>query len=207
MTLGKYGVLTPDGARKLAKQVLAEVAHGGDPVDKRTQERNAMTMRQLCRAYLEAAEKGLILGKRNRSKKASTLSTDRGRIERHILPLLGGRRVRDLTTPDVVRFMREVTAGKTAVDVKTGFRGRAIVEGGAGTASRTVGLLGGILSFAASDGIIAVNPVRGVKAAGRQIVPDQTQQLINIAGSPTLWQKRRLKGEMRPPFWRYGSSL
>jgi integrase len=71
--------------------------------------------------------------------------------------------VRDLRTPDIVRFMRDVTAGKTAADVKTGFRGRAIVEGGAGTAARTVGLLGGILSFAVSEGIIATNPVRGVK--------------------------------------------
>lgn len=41
--------------------------------------------------------------------------------------------------------MRDVIAGKTAADVKTGLRGRAIVEGGAGTAARTVGLLGGLL--------------------------------------------------------------
>ena len=64
--------------------------------------------------YLEAAEKGLILGKGKRPKKASTLYIDRGRIERHILRLLGSRRVRDLTTPDILRFMRDVTTGKTA---------------------------------------------------------------------------------------------
>ena len=163
LTLGKFGVLTPDQARKVAKQTLAEVARGGDPAEKRSQDRNAMTIRQLCHAYLEAVKGGSVLGKGKRPKKASTLATDRGRIERHILPLLGSRRVRDVTTPDIIRFMRDVTAGKTADDVKTGFRGRAIVEGGAGTASRTVGLLGGILSFAVSEGIIAVNPVRGVK--------------------------------------------
>jgi integrase len=163
VTLGKFGVLTPDQARKVAKQTLADVARGGDPAEKRAQDRNAMTVRQLCQAYLEAVEKGLILGKGKRPKKQSTLCTDRGRIDRHILPLLGSRRVRDLTPPDVVRFMRDVTAGKTADDVKTGFRGRAIVKGGAGTASRTVGLLGGILSFAVSEGVIPMNPVRGVK--------------------------------------------
>jgi integrase len=163
LTLGKFGVLTPDEARKMAKQVLAEAARGGDPAEKRAQDREAMTVRELCRAYLEAADKGLILGKRKRPKKVSTLYIDRGRIERHILPLLGSRRVRDLTTPDIVRFMRDVTAGKTSDDVKTGFRGRAIVKGGAGTAARTPGLLGGILSFAVSEGIITTNSVRGVK--------------------------------------------
>jgi integrase len=184
MTLGKFGVLTPDEARKMAKQTLAEVARGGDPSEKRSQDRNAMTVRQLSRAYLEAAEGGLILGKGKRPKKASTLATDRGRIERHILPVLGSRRVRDLTTPDIVRFMRDVTAGKTADDVKTGFRGRAIVEGGSGTASRTVGLLGGILSFAVSEGIIAANPVRGVRrpADNRReirLTADQYRALAN----------------------------
>jgi len=42
-------------------------------------------------------------------------------------------------------------------------RGRAIVEGGAGTASRTAGLLSGILTFAVEQGIIAINPAHGVK--------------------------------------------
>lgn len=105
----------------------------------------------------------MIIGKGGRPKKQSTLYVDRGRIERHILPLLGSRPVRDLQTPDIARFMRDIASGKTATDVKTGFRGRAIVEGGAGTASRTIGLLGGILSFAVSEGIIPVNPARGVK--------------------------------------------
>jgi integrase len=162
-TLGKYGVLTADEARKLAKVDLAEVAKGADPVEKRLEDRRAMTMRELCRSYLEAADKNLIIGKGGRAKKSSTLYVDRGRIERHILPLLGNRRVRDLKTPDIIRFMRDITSGKTATDVQTGFRGRAIVEGGQGTASRTVGLLGGILSYAVSEGIVPDNAVRGVR--------------------------------------------
>jgi hypothetical protein len=126
ITLGKFGVLTPEQARKIAKQMLADVARGGDPAEKRAQDRNAMTVRQLCDAYLKAVQEGLILGKGKRPKKSSTLYIDRGRIDRHILPLLGSRRVRDLTTPDVMRFMRDVSAGKTAKDIKTGFRGRAL---------------------------------------------------------------------------------
>jgi integrase len=168
ITLGKLGVLTPDEARKLAKDALAEVTKGRDPAEKRSEDQNAMTVRELCSTYLDAAQKGLILGKKSRPKKQSTLYVDRGRIERHILPLLGRRLVRDLKTPDIVRFMRDIAAGKTADDIKTGFRGRAIIEGGSGTAARTVGLLGGILSFAVSEGIIHVNPVRGVKRPADQ---------------------------------------
>jgi hypothetical protein len=162
-TLGKSGVLTADEARKLAKADLAEVAKGSDPAQKRLEDRQAITVRELCRIYLEAADKNLIIGKGGRPKKRSTLYVDRGRIERHILPLLGNRRVRDLKAPDIFRFMRDVTSGKTATDIKTGFRGRAIVEGGQGTASRTVGLLGGILSYAVSEGLVPDNAVRGVR--------------------------------------------
>ncbi len=168
ITIGKAGVLTVEEARNLAKRALADVIKGGDPAAKRSEDRRAMTVRHLCHAYLEAADKGLILGKRGQPKRASTLYVDRGRITRHILPLLGHRLVRDLGPPDIVRFMRAVAAGKTAADVKTGVRGRAIVEGGRGTATRTVGLLGGILSFAVSEGVIATNPARGIKRPADQ---------------------------------------
>jgi integrase len=163
LTLGKFGVLTADEARKLAKITLADVVKGADPAEKRLEGRKSITVRQLCQAYLDASKKGLVLGKGRRPKKPSTLYVDRGRIERHIIPLLGSRAVRDLNTPDIARFMRDVAQGKTADDIKTGFRGRAIIKGGSGTAARTVGLLGGILSFAVTEGIIPVNPARGLR--------------------------------------------
>ena len=54
--------------------------------------------------------------------------------------------------------------GKTRVSVKTKkLRGKAIVRGGAGTATRTVGLLGGILTYAVEAGIIETNPAHGIR--------------------------------------------
>jgi hypothetical protein len=51
--------------------------------------------------------------------------------------------------------------GKAAVSVKTNKpRGKAIVRGGAGTAARTVGLLGGILTYAVEAAITAINPAQ-----------------------------------------------
>lgn len=163
MSLGAHGKITVDEARKLAITTLGDVIRGEDPAEERSSRRKSTTVAELCDRYLEAADKGLIMGKRGAAKKASTLYVDRGRIERHIKPLLGKRLVIELTQPDVQRFVRDVQAGKTADVIKTGSRGKAVVEGGAGTAARTVGLLGGILSFAISEGIITASPAAGVK--------------------------------------------
>src|SRR5690606_8347877 len=98
-----------------------------------------------------------------KAKKSTTLETDAGRIERHIKPLLGRKLVVDLKRSDIAKFIRDVTAGKTAVKEKsTKLRGVTLVAGGAGTATRTTGLLGGILSYAVSEGIIESNPAHGV---------------------------------------------
>lgn len=164
MAVGPFGTLTTDEARKLARITLGSVLGGEDPATERKTRRKSITVAELCDQYLKDAERGLILGKKGRPKKASTLSTDKGRITRHIKPLMGRKLVIDLKQSDINRFIRDVMAGKTAVDEKSGNkRGRAIVEGGAGTAARTTGLLGGILTYAVSEGIIASNPVHGVK--------------------------------------------
>lgn len=163
LTLGKFGVLTPDEARRLAKEKLAEVTKGLDPAQAKLEQRKAMTVKELCEQYIAASEKGLILGKKGRPRKTSSMVEDKSRIKRHIIPLLGNMKVRDLTSPDIYRFMRDVTAGKTAVDERTKKRGRAIVRGGSGIAARTVSTLGGMMTFAIHEGIITHSPTRGVK--------------------------------------------
>lgn len=163
LTLGRYGVLTVDEARKQARLALAEVARGEDPAESRKLARGAKTVEELCREYLDKAERGLILTKRGEAKSKSTLYSDKGRIERHIIPLLGKRTVKDFTATDGSRFLRDVIGGKTAADVKTKTRGRAIVKGGKGTAARTMGLLGGIFSYAVDEGYRADNPINGIR--------------------------------------------
>ncbi|MBB3913869.1 tyrosine-type recombinase/integrase [Rhizobium fabae] len=162
--VGTHGALTVEEARKQAKAVLGDVARGEDPQLDRATRRKSLTVKDLCEIYFEAADKGLIFGKRGKPKKSSTLYVDKGRANRHIIPLLGNKLVQDLTTADAVKMMRDVTVGKTATDEKTGkVRGRAIVTGGAGTASQSVTLLSAILTYAASEGIIQQNVARGIK--------------------------------------------
>jgi integrase len=162
LTVGRYGVLTPEQARHEARLGLAEVTRGRDPAERRGADRRAVTVAALCRDYLTKAESGLIITRRRKSKSSSTLYTDRGRIERHIIPLLGHRRVTDLSAADIRVFMRDVIVGKTRADGKTKKHGRARVIGGRGAATRTMGLLGAILSFAVDEGHRADNPARGI---------------------------------------------
>lgn len=183
MTLGRHGIITAEEARKLAISALGQTVRGEDPANDRASRRKAMTVAELCKDYLAAADKGLILGKGDRPKKASTLYTDRGRIARHIIPLLGSMKVVDVTKVDINRFIRDVASGKTAKTEKTKkLRGKSVVKGGSGTATRTTGLLGGILSYAVSDGIIESNPVDGVRRPAdrrrtRRLTPEEYRKL------------------------------
>src|SRR5712671_2889135 len=162
-TIGFHGAWTPESARRKARILLGRIAQGENPAQERLLDAKAVTVKELCEQYLKDAEKGLILGKGQRPKKASTLVVDKSRIHRHIIPLLGVRRVKDIAQSDINRFIRDVVSGKTKADVKTKARGRAIIRGGAGTAARAVGLLGGILTYAIEHSIIERNPVHGVR--------------------------------------------
>ena len=154
-TIGTHGSpWTPDKARDEALRLMGQVKAGKDPSGLKQDEKSAKTVSQLCDLYLKEG-----CG----TKSASTIATDKGRIKRHIKPLLGRKRVKDVTPNDIKRMMNDIAFGKTATDEKTGKHGRALVTGGKGTASRTVGLLGGIFSFAVDGGMRSDNPVRGVK--------------------------------------------
>lgn len=192
MAIGRHGKVTAEEARKLAIAALGGVVKGEDPAGERLTRRQSLTVKELCEKYLAACDAGLILGKGNRPKKASTIYTDKGRINGHIIPLLGTRRVIDLKAVDIKRFVKDVAIGKTAKVQKTKkVRGKSIVRGGNGTAARTTGLLGGILSYAYDEGIIERNPAENVKRpAGvkktRRLTPSEYKRLgIALAAAET----------------------
>lgn len=163
-TIGLHGVWTPETARQEAKIQLGRIAKGDNPAEERQLNHRAITVKELCALYLRDLEAGLILGKGGRPKKSTTIGTDTGRIIRHIIPLIGARRVKDITRADVNKVLKDIMAGMTRASIKTKkLRGRAIVRGGVGTATRTVGLLGGILTYAVEAGIIERNPAHGLR--------------------------------------------
>tara|TARA_R100000365_G_scaffold3439_1_gene11311 strand:- start:29 stop:808 length:780 start_codon:yes stop_codon:yes gene_type:complete len=163
LKLGAYGPLTVERARELAKIELSKVVEGQDPAADRNEHREAVTIAQLCDLYMEAANAGLVLGRKGLPKKASTLSTDQSRIDAHIKPLLGQFKAGEVKRADIEQFKLSVATGKTARDRKLGFRSRSIVRGGKGAITRTLGLLGAIFGWGIENGHVATNPVRGVR--------------------------------------------
>ena len=163
LALGNYGVLTVDQARTLGRTRLAEVDFGKDPSRERKEARKMTTIAEVCDQYLVDAEAQRVLW-RGRAKKASTLLVEASRIRRHIKPLIGKRPVDELTRKDVEAMMRDITAGKTRMNAKSGKpRGRSNVRGGAGTAAKAVKLLSAIYRYAIRKGHAAANPCAGVE--------------------------------------------
>lgn len=156
-TIGLHGKFTPERARTRAAKLLAHVAEGGDPSKERAEARKAATIGDLADLYLAEgpAEKA--------NKKSSSWRADESNIRRHILPLLGGRLAASLMQADIAKFQAAVASGRTAADEKTGFRGRAIVKGGKGTAARSLAVLAAMLQFGVGRGLLPANPAKGVE--------------------------------------------
>lgn len=181
VTVGAYGQITVEQARRLATAGLGKVAGGNDPSQERHDLKKARTVSDLCDQYYSDAESGRILY-RGKPKKATTLAIDKGRIERHIKPMLGRKQIAALTRQDVTKFMYDIRDGKTAKTVKTGPRGLARVQGGMGTAKKAVSVLSTIYNYAIRSGIVEHNPCQYVERPAdnkrtRFLKPDEYQKL------------------------------
>ncbi|MDP3401446.1 MAG: site-specific integrase [Brevundimonas sp.] len=163
LTIGQHDApWTPDTARDAALRFLVEVVAGGDPMARREID-VPVTISDLLDRYLADADAGRLLTRRRTAKAASTTATDRSRIDAHIRPILGGLTVAAVTRLDVERMMHDVIEGRTAKRTKLAkAHALSIVRGGRGAASRTVGLLGAVMTYAVRHGLRADNPVHGV---------------------------------------------
>ena len=158
ITVGRYGTLTAEAARKQAKVLLGGVAKGEDPADERRAKRAEMRMSGLIDLY---EEEGCVVQRGKRQgvpMKPLTKQFTMARLRNHVVPLLGHKRVTEINAGDIERFVRDVAAGKTARDEKVGPRKRIIVRGGEGIARKVVRDLSAVFSFAARSEIVSRNP-------------------------------------------------
>ena len=159
MTLCRVGELSVDEARERARVLRGRVAAGEDPAAERQADRKAETVADLLDLY---EREGLVVqrGKRQgEAMKATTAAYTMARLRHHVAPLLGKRKCKDIGPGDIERFVRDVTAGKTAKDEKVAPRKRIIVKGGDGAARKVLRDFSAVCSFAVRRGIMATNPV------------------------------------------------
>ena len=156
ITLGQHGAVTAEQARRLAAEHKHSVVHGSDPLESRQEKRRALTLDEVLDAYLASEDFD--------SKAEITKAIDRGRINRHLRPLLGKKHAHLVTEADVRRTFSAIRDGKTAVDVKTVARGRARVRGGAGAARMAIVLLSIAINWAIRNRVLRIeNPCKFVK--------------------------------------------
>ena len=130
LTIGQSEKIKAELARELAKKALASIAEGKDPARQKQETKKEITIAELCDWYMREG---------TAHKKHSTLAIDKGRIERHIKPLIGNRIVKSINRGDIERLLNDIIKGdKIRKDERTKARGRAIVKGGPVAGSRTV---------------------------------------------------------------------
>jgi integrase len=169
VTIGRVGPLRLEDARRQALQIIAGAAKGVDPkpakplvpeVPRGPETVGELSEHWLLKGSLRSRQRGKLAGKLRDPK---NIAIDKGRINAHIIPLLGKVKLGELTRARIEGFRDAVARGDTRQETKTKARGLRRVTGGEGAASRTLRLLSSILSFGVREGLLQINPALGVE--------------------------------------------
>ena len=107
-SLGTYGQITVDQARKLASDFLASVRGGGDPSQERQVARTAPTVKDLADRFMVEHSEA-----RN---KPSTVRGNRITLKVHVLPAMGRTKVADVKRSDVADLIGRLRGTPTAAN-------------------------------------------------------------------------------------------
>lgn len=130
----------PEQARQAAKEMLASIALGGDPVAKRREERESQTFREFAERYLrEEAEAKL---------KTGTITNYRICVRKHAVPEIGSIKLNRITTADISQIHSKIGLTRPM------------------TANRVVECISSIFRYAATCNLVPVghNPTKGIRA-------------------------------------------
>jgi len=92
LALGKYGILTVDQARKMAREILVEVTKGNDPVAER--KAHESTFAELAARYMTDYSK----------VHKKSWREDQRRLDTRILPAFGKKAVISITRAEIIKF-------------------------------------------------------------------------------------------------------
>ena len=141
LAIGRYGVITPDDARRIARDKLAQARTGDDPAAQRRQDRGTPTVVAVAEKWM--AEQ---VGEKFSAK---TRILYRSYLDRHVLPAIGTKKLNLVTPGDV-----------DAIHVALGAAGKQP------TANRLVSMLSAVFNFALRRRLAPAgftNPVFGLE--------------------------------------------
>ncbi len=158
LTLGDFGILTLDQARKRARQELGKIIGGHDPLEQRQHSAKVQTLKSLCEIYLSRYAK----------VHKKTWQEDQRRLQRHIIPRWGNLNLTSLKRRDLT-------------DLHTSLGTKAPYE-----ANRLLRLLSKLFELAKQWGLIDEahpNPARNIQLykehkRDRWITPEELPRLI-----------------------------
>lgn len=183
-TIGRVGILTPDQARKLAKNKFAAILYDQDPVSQRQNDKNAMTVAEMCDWYMANGTD---------HKRKSTKSHNKSAIERHIKPLIGNLSIKEVNRGTVERMVRDIESGDKIQrkEKSENPRGRIYVKGGISAASHTLSFLGTVFEYAIKHEKLAKNPARGFNRANSEkkeifLTPDEISKFGKLLNNPKV---------------------
>ena len=96
VSVGRHGKITVEEARKLAKEIMGQVAKGENPAEDISQHRKAPTVAALCERFFEAHAKERC--------KPSTQKEYRRAIDLFIVPAIGSFKVVDVERRDIAEL-------------------------------------------------------------------------------------------------------
>ncbi|WP_170385471.1 tyrosine-type recombinase/integrase [Ruegeria atlantica] len=96
VSIGRHGKITVDEARKLAKELMGQVAKGENPAEEIAQHRRAPTVAALCERFFDTHVKERC--------KASTQGEYRRAIDLFIVPAIGNFKVVELERKDIAEL-------------------------------------------------------------------------------------------------------
>lgn len=135
VTIGRFGSVTAEQARRRATKILGEVADGKDPAATAHEEREAATVASAAQEFLSVHVKA--------KRKSNTEAFYRHVLESKVLPALGQRKLRNVSRADVARLHHSMRA--------TPYMG-----------NRVIAVLGSLYSWAERRGLVpeGFNPAR-----------------------------------------------
>lgn len=156
-TLGKYGpTLSLGAARDMARNLLAQVVRGGDPVAEGRSLRKSPTVSLLADQYMteHAIPK----------KRPGSVRNDRSMLDKYILPKLGKLKVIEVTHQHILKLHNQMR--------DTPYQ-----------ANRTIALMSKMFELSVRWGLRSNNPVRGIekyaeKKRDRWLSDDELKRLL-----------------------------